>query len=172
MAKLKIGSGIQLEAKLPEVPEIEKSEPMPAQNPIDNEQVKSLISKMIKISDRTYQNNDAIEKLQQDLGVLEEKVDGHHDDMLHIMDAVNEIDVQPIEMIKRPEIKSVTIHRDHTKDFEDIYQKLHLDKDDHVRRNKIIKNELDELNKKLKTQKKINICFAIAGIASLIIHLF
>lgn len=167
MAKLKIGEGISLEAKLPEVPEMQlgKSELL-SETVVE----KQPDPRLDKISDRTYQNKKAIEKLQQDLGVLEEKVDGHHDDMLHIMDAVNEIDVHPMEIIQQPEIKQVTFHRDHTKDFEDVYQKLFLDKKE-IESKLRQKPTLDIFNKELKKQKVINLSLGALLLASLVLHL-
>jgi len=163
MAKLKIGEGIQLEAKFPD----EKP------------------SRLDKVSDRVYQTqedaldcikrteelNKKIKELGINVDVLEEKIDNNQNDILSVMNSVNAINSRPMEIIKNPEIKQVTFHRDHTKDFEELYQEKNLDKKELESK---IMRKIDkvELNKQINKQKKINLILGIATLLSLVAHLF
>lgn len=168
MATLKIGEGITLEAKLPEVPEMQvgKFELLP-----ETVAEKQPDPRLDTVSDRTYQNKKAIEKLQQDLGVLEEKVDDNHEDLIELTGMVNQLDMkEPMEMIHQPEIKQVTFHRDHTKDFEDVYQKMFLDKKE-LESKLRTKPTLEVFNRELKNQKRFNLILGALLLASLVLHL-
>ena len=159
MAKLRIGDGISLEAKLPEDNSVEKEDSVNSSN-----------SRIDIISDRMYSLDECLKQYIQDLSILEEKVDSNQDDILSVMDAVNSIDMQSTQALVNPEIKQVTFYKDHTKDFEDAYQKMFLDKkelDSRINK-RVLKSELKE---KLNKQTKINLSLGIVLVISLMLHL-
>lgn len=149
MAKLNIGEGIQLEAQLPEA----KEDPQ-------------------EVIQRTLELNAELKELGASLNIVEEKVDSNYEDILQVIDQINKIDMKTdsVKIIKQPEIKQVTFHRDHTKDFEDVYQKMFLDKKDLESKIKR-RSEKEDFKKELKKQKIINLCLVAAILASTLLQL-
>ena len=158
MAKFKIGSGIKLEAQLP----------------TGKLEYKEYPKDTCEAIARTQELNEKLEEMGASLSL---KTSKNEESILEVMNALNEIDMRsPVESnIIQPEIKAVTIHKDHNYELKNIQDSI-VFLEDQTRTK--IKSEaaktatiIDELNKALNKQKTINMCLGVAGVCSLILHI-
>lgn len=154
MAKLKIGEGVSLEAQLPQ-----------AQNPIEETS-----SRRIDIvSDRLHYVDEKVSSFENQISSLSDELEKANDDILQLGDIVNKIDMSPSKTIVTPEVKQITLHKNHTKDFEDVYQKIF---DNKMKLKGRIEQHECALETEIKKQKNINIALSIVIVGSILLHLF
>lgn len=163
MAKFKIGQGITLDAAV-----------MPTESHIVRHEIPAAIvddSRLEKLSDTCFSNEEKINKLANRLDSHEEKIDLNYENIIEVMHSLNSLDMTVDIVKQRKEVVVSSEHRDHTKDFEAIYEKIYLDKDDMIER---VVSKADEasLILTIKKQKRVNLFLGALAIASLILHLF
>lgn len=164
MAKLKIGSGIKMEVSMPENTPTETSSTM----------LHSEEKEACEAIARTQELN----KRLNDLGIsINSRVSKNEKSIIEVIDSVNKIHTKDSVQHKviQPEVKAVTIHKDHNDDLKNIQESIIFLEDQTRMKIKSDANKrlllTERFNKYLDKQKKINTMLGLGLIISTLLHL-
>lgn len=169
MAKIKFGEGgLALELKSPVgVESTENKELAGGLNIIEKKvpETSEIVQEVLNHLPRPEVQNAAIDFLESRLEALSRNVATISAKQMSVQDVLDDIrDKAPIEQVVTPEVKSITHHKDHTKELGEHELRI-------VNINRVLTNFMKNHEKKLNKQKLINLALGAGIVLSILSHL-